>query len=453
MTERWSGHGGFILAAIGGAVGLGSIWKFTYAAGANGGGAFLVCYAIGLAAVVLPLMLTEVAIGRLGRAGPAESLAAIARSSGHSQSWRWAGAFGVLTGALILSFYGVIGGWTLSYALDVVMGDRPPAEPAAVRQRFERHLADAGAMTVSYTIFMAATAAVVSAGVTSGIEAACRWMMPGLVVTLAALAAFAVATGDALAAIRFLFAVDPHLFTARGVVDALGLGFFSIGVGLGFMITYGAYADPSIDLRRVVVVTILADTAISLLAGLAIFPIVFAHGLDPASGPGLMFVTLPLAFGRMAGGEVVAFAFYGLLAVAALTSAISLLELVVAWLRHATRLARLPATVLATGACWLAGLGTIFSFNRWASWHPASALPGFERATLFDLIDYATSNLMLPIGGVLFALFGGRVMSSAVLGAELSLGPAALRALRWALRVLLPLLIPALILAPFLLRP
>lgn len=452
MTERWSGHLGFILAAVGGAVGLGSIWKFPYEAGANGGGTFILFYVAGLVLAVLPLMLIEVAIGRRGRAGPAESLAAIAREAGRSPHWRWAGVFGVLTGGLILSFYAVIGGWTLGHAFEVVAGADMPRDPAEARRRFEAHLADPAAMTLHFTIFMAVTATIVSAGVASGIEAACRWMMPALVAVLLALAVFALVAGDGMAALRFLFAVDPQRITARAAVDALGLGFFSIGVGLGFMITYGAYAEPGIDLLRVVRVTMIADTMISLLAGFAVFPIVFAYGLDPASGPGLMFVTLPLAFARMPAGAVVAFAFYALLTTAATTSAISLLELVVAWLMNATRLSRRAATALAAATCWVAGLGTVLSFNRWSGWHPAAFLPGFERATLFDLIDYATSNVMLPVGGILFAVFGGWVMTRAALAGELGLGARGVGVLRFVLRYVLPVLLPALLLAPFLAR-
>jgi NSS family neurotransmitter:Na+ symporter len=448
--ERWSGRTGFVLAAVSGAVGLGSIWKFPYEAGSNGGGAFILCYLAGLALIVLPLMLAEMAIGRRGRAGPAESLAQVARAAGRAPRWRHAGTFGVATGALILSFYSVIGGWTLAYAIDAVLVGLPPVDAASARGRFESHLAAPLAMAAHHLAFMAMVAIVISAGVASGIEAVCRVMMPVLVVVLAGLAVYALVAGDARAALRFLFAPDLEQLNARTVIDALGLGFFSIGVGLGFMVTYAAYADSTIDLRQIAIVTILADTAISFLAGLAIFPLVFAHGLDPASGPGLMFVSMPLAFASMPGGALVAFLFYGLLVLSALGSAISLLELVVAWLAHATTLSRRVATALASGACAVLGIATVLSFNVWRGWHPLRFLGGFEQASVFELIDYATSNLMLPIGGILFAVFAGRIMSRDALGEELRLSGRMLAVLRLLLRYAVPLLIAIVLAAPFL---
>lgn len=451
-NERWSSRAGFVHAAIGAAVGIGSIWKFPYEAGANGGGAFILCYLAGLILIVLPLMLAEVAIGRRGRAGPAESLAEIARVAGRSPHWRWVGIFGVLTGAAILSFYSVIGGWTLSYALQLLWSGLPGPDPESIRVHFDRHLADGGAMLVHHTLFMVATAMVVGAGVVNGIEAVTRVVMPVLIALLVVLACYAMITGDAPAALRFLFAPDLTRINARTAIDALGLGFFSIGVGLGFMVAYAAYAEREIDLGRVVFVTLLADTAISLVAGLAIFPIVFSHGLNPASGPGLMFVTLPIAFGQIPGGRVVAFVFYGLLMLSALASAISLLELMVAWLIRASAMSRRWAATLAAATCWIAGFATILSFGRWTGWHPIAFIPGFEHARLFDIIDYATSNLMLPVGGILFALFAGWIMPRAMLAEELRLGGGAVSLLRGALRYLLPILILIVLSAPFFLR-
>jgi NSS family neurotransmitter:Na+ symporter len=286
---------------------------------------------------------------------------------------------------------------------------------------------------------MAATAVVVARGIAGGIEAAGKFLMPLLAALMIALAGYAIANGDVPATLRFLLHLEPETLTARAALDALGLGFFSIGVGLGLMITYAAYSGAAINLREVAVASVVADTAISLLAGIAVFPIVFAHGLDPAGGPGLVFVTLPLAFARMPFGTLAAVAFFVLLFVAALASAISLLELVVAPLIRRFRLRRITATALAAGTCFAAGIATVLSFNAWADWHPLAALGGFERATVFDLLDYLTSNLLLPLGGLAIAVFAGWAVPAGVLEGELGLGAGAGRALRFLLRYVAPL--------------
>lgn len=449
-SQSWSGRLGFTLAATGSAVGIGSIWKFPYEVGANGGGAFLLFYFIGLVLVVVPLMLAELALGRLGRADAAGSLAAVARASGVSPRWAWAGGLGVLTGFLILSFYSVIGGWTIGYAVETAMVGLLGVEPQAVRERFEAFLASPLELAGWHALFMGATALIVARGVASGIEAASMVLMPLLLALMLLLAGYAIVEGDLAATLAFLFRIDPGHLNAATALDALGLGFFSIGVGLGLMITYAAYAGEGISLRQVASSSVIADTLISFLAGFAVFPIVFAHGLDPASGPGLVFVTLPLAFARMPLGTVAAVAFFVLLFVAALASSISSLELVQAWLARRTGWSRSSAALLAGGACWLAGLATVFSFNLWSGWRPLGMVAGFEQASFFDLLDWITSNLMLPAGGFALALFAGWAASWERIVHALQLGPRGAALLRLTLRWLAPLGIAAAALTPWL---
>jgi NSS family neurotransmitter:Na+ symporter len=437
-SDAWSGRIGFILATVGSAVGIGSIWKFPYELGANGGAAFLLFYLLGLALIVVPLMFAEFALGRRGKADAPASIAALAAAHGASRRWPVIGTLGVLTGFLILSFYAVIGGWTVAYAVRTAIGGLPGATPAAAQARYAALLASPLEMLAYHAFFMAATAVIVARGIAGGIETAGKFLMPLLAALMLALAGYAVANGDVPATLRFLLHLAPETLTARAALDALGLGFFSIGVGLGLMITYAAYSGAAIDLREVAVASVVADTAISLLAGIAVFPIVFAHGLDPAGGPGLVFVTLPLAFARMPFGTLAAVAFFVLLFVAALASAISLLELVVAPLMRRLRLRRVTATAIAAGTCFVAGIATVLSFNAWAEWHPLAALRGFERATVFDLLDYLTSNLLLPLGGLAIALFAGWVVPAGILEGELGLGTAAGRVLRVLLRYVAP---------------
>jgi len=409
--ETWSGRTGFILATIGSAVGLGSIWKFPYEVGANGGAAFVLFYIAGLVLAVVPLMLAEFAIGRRGGGDAASSIARLAAAHGARRGWMWVGVLGIVTGALVLSFYSVIGGWTLAYAMDPAMD-------------YATLLGSPARMTGYHALFLALAAAIVARGVGKGIEAASMLLMPLLAGLMLGLALYSVIHGDLAATLRFLFKLDLSAFSARAALEALGLGFFSIGVGFGLMITYAAYAR--------------ADTAISLAAGFAVFPLVFANGLDPASGPGLVFVTLPLAFAGMPFGRVAAVAFFALLFVAALASAISTLELAVAFITRRFGLSRIRATTATATACFLAGLGTVFSFNRWAHWNP----------TVFELLDHLTSNVLLPIGGFAIALFAGWALPKSLLIEELRLTPRGAALLRALLKWLTPALIAVTALAP-----
>ncbi|MFO1321262.1 MAG: sodium-dependent transporter [Burkholderiales bacterium] len=436
--DGWSGRAGFILATIGSAVGLGSIWKFPYEVGSNGGGAFILFYVAGLVFIVVPLMFAEFAIGRRGRGDPATCLRVIAAAEGRSRLWVLPGALGAITGFLILSFYGVIGGWTIGYLVETLRDGLPGTDPAAVQRRFSAFLASPGRLATYQAVFMMASAVIVARGIAGGIESASKVLMPILGVLMILLAGYGLVEGDVRATLNFLFRVETEHLTARAALDALGLGFFSIGVGLGLMITYAAYSGTEIGLKQVAIVSVAGDTVISMLSGLAVFPIVFAHGLDPAGGPGLVFVTLPLAFADMPFGLVAAASFYTLLFVAALLSSVSMLELCVAMLMRWYGWSRRATSAIVTGACSLAGLGTVLSFNRWAGWHPLGDLAAFGDATLFDLLDQLTSNVLLPVCGFALSLFAGWFASDALLADELKLSKTGAALLRGLLRFVVP---------------
>ena len=437
-AERWSSRAGFTLATIGSAVGIGSIWKFPYELGAHGGGTFVVFYIAGLIVIVVPLMFAEFAIGRRGRGDPVTSIAAIAASEGAGRWWGMVGVLGVVTGFLILSFYSVIGGWTLGYTVQTVVDGLAGADPGAVRARFDAFLASPLRMLVCHALFMAATAVVVARGIANGIEAASKVMMPLLMVLMLALAAYSIAEGDLARTLAFLLRPDPAYFRADVALDALGLGFFSIGVGMGLMITYAAYGRTDISLTQVAVISVFADTGISFLAGLAVFPIVFAYQLDPASGAGLVFITLPIAFAQMPFGTTAAVAFFLLLFVAALASAIATLELVVALLIRRFAFRRFAATACAGLFCFLAGVATVLSFNVWSAWYPLEGIAGFETSTFYDMIDYLTSNILLPVDGLFIALFAGWAVPRRILVEELRLAPASATVLQFLLRYVVP---------------
>lgn len=441
--ETWGSRTGFILATVGSAVGVGSIWKFPYEVGANGGGAFVVVYLLGLAFVVVPLMLVELAIGRRGGGDAATALERVAVAEQRSPRWRWIGLGGALTAFVILSYYSVIGGWTISYTVDTARDGLPSGGVDSAAARFDDLLASPWRLALFHGLFMAAVAAVVLRGIRAGIEAAMKILMPVLGILLVALAVYAMANGAAGEAARFLFVPHFDELTTTAVLDALGLGFFSIGVGLGLMITYAAFSPPGVNLRQVAIVSVMADSAVSLVAGLAVFPIVFAHGLDPAGGPGLVFVTLPVAFAEVPLARVVAVAFFVLLFVAALGSAISMLEAVVAPLEQRRGWSRRRSVLVGAAACWLAGMATVLSFNEWAGWAPLGWIGRFDDSTVFDLLDGFTSNFMLPAGGLALAVFVAWVGNGRAVSDELGLSQRGSRWLRALVRYVVPVAIVA----------
>ncbi|MFN0302779.1 MAG: sodium-dependent transporter [Burkholderiales bacterium] len=445
--DTWSGRVGFILATVGSAVGIGSIWKFPYEVGENGGGAFVLFYFAGLAVIVVPLMFAEFAIGRRGQGNAVTSIRNVVAQYHASRSWAAVGLLGVVSGFLILSFYSVIGGWTLAYALDTVVSGLAAPEPRAVQARFDSLLASPWRQLVFHALFLLCAMLIVARGIQGGIETAMKVLMPALAVLMIALATYSVLEGDLIATLRYLFLPDMEKVTPRAALEALGLGFFSIGVGMCLMMTYAAYADADINLRQVAIVSIVADTAISLLAGLAVFPIVFAYGLNPAGGPGLVFVTLPLAFAQMPFGAIAATGFFLLLFIAALASAMSMLEIIVALLIANCGWSRWLATLVAGTVCFMLGIGTVLSFNSWAVWFPLGMVDRFATATVFDLLDYFTSNVLLPIGGFALAILIGWALPARLLEEELALRPARAVQLRGVLRYIVPVVIAAITLA------
>lgn len=447
-AEHWSGRLSFVLAAMGSAVGLGSIWKFPYEVGSNGGGIFLLIYLIGLAIIVWPLMLVEFAVGRRGQSDAQDSIARVAQAAGASRRWGLVGALGVITSALILSFYCVIGGWTLAYGIETAFGGFAVGDASQLQARFDGLMASPLRMGAYYTLFFVLTGWIVSRGVKGGIERASEILMPVLVLLIVVLAGFSLWRGDAGAAVKFLFAPDLGKLTAKTVVDALGLGLFSIGVGLAVMVTYAAYADREINLVQAATTTIIADTSISIMAGLAIFPVVFAEKLDPSGGPGLMFVTIPLAFANVPFGGLAAMTFFALLAIAALVSAISLLEMPVSWLHFRRGWSRPRATLVAGALCWLAGWLSVFSFNLLSQ----VRVPGAVPVSIFDALDYLTSNVLLPVGGLLLAALAGWFLPAHFLREELKLGAGFLAVLRFCLRYVTPLCIALATLWPMIAR-
>lgn len=436
----WSSRLAFILAATGSAVGLGNIWRFPYLASDNGGGAFVLVYLGCIFFVGLPVLIAEILIGRHGRRSPITALAQITRETGAPRAWAGIGWIGIVAGVLILSFYSVVGGWTLRYAwlyLSQLFGGPAILDPAA---SFGAMLADPAALALWHALFMAVTVGVVALGVEKGLERAVRFLMPALFLTLLLLVGYGATTGHLGQAASFLFRPDWSKVDSGVLVAAMGQAFFTLSLGMCAMMTYGAYLPAKVSIPRTVAIVAVCDTTVALLAGLAIFPIVISFGISPeGGGPGLIFTSLPLAFEAMPGGIVYGLAFFALLFVAAWTSSISLLEPATAYMVERGR-SRRSAALMMAGLCWALGLVTVFSFNIW------SHVRMLDR-DLMGLIELVANDIMLPLGGLLIALFAGWVLKDSILREQLAGVPAwGFTVWRWLLRVLCPLLVLAVLL-------
>ncbi|MDF7670536.1 sodium-dependent transporter [Orbaceae bacterium ESL0721] len=414
--SQWSSRMGFMLAAAGSAVGLGNIWKFPYMAGEMGGSAFVLTYLICMFVIGLPILVLEWLIGRRGQKNPIHTMEDVAVAERRSRNWRWIGIIGVLGSFLILSFYSVIGGWATDYIFLAAKGTFHHIDGEGTSQVFKQFLGNFYHLLTWHTIFMAATAAIVALGVGAGLERSCKIMMPGLGILLLLMVIYAAwVSGPAFGkAFNFLFTPNWSLIDSKAVLAALGHAFFSLSLGMGIMMAYGSYLGQDVNLISTARTVVILDVVVAMLSGLAIFPLVFANNLEPSSGPGLIFVTLPIAFGSMTGGAILGVLFFIFLTFAALTSSISLLEPTVELLEEKTRLGRKSATLISSLVIWLIGIACLLSFNEW------SHFKLFDK-NIFDLLDFLTSKLLLPLTGLGTVIFGAWMMKQKEIQHELQL--------------------------------
>lgn len=410
----WASRWIFILAATGSAVGLGNIWKFPYITGENGGGAFVLVYLACILLVGIPIMMAEVFIGRRARKNPIHALADVAEESGGSKAWGWIGFMGMLSGVLIFSFYSVVGGWVLHYIKAMLTGEMLGVSAEQAGDTFGALLADAQTLLGWHTLFSIMTIAVVAGGINKGIETATRIMMPALFVLLLILLGYAMSTDGFAQGWDFMFHVDFGELTWNAALVALGHSFFTLSLGMGTIMAYGSYMTKKASIGKTVLTIGVLDTLVALVAGLAIFPIIFSNGLNPGAGPGLMFISLPVAFGQMPFGQLFGSLFFILVGVAAWTSAISLLEPTVAFLIEKFKMKRITASITLGVVVWTLGIACLGSFSF------LSDVTLFGKNT-FDFLDYITANIMLPLGGILIALFAGWVVKDKFAQDELQL--------------------------------
>ncbi len=399
--EAWGSRFGFILAAAGSAVGLGNIWKFPYIAGENGGAAFIFIYLICIAIIGFPVLIAEILIGRTTQKNPVGAFAALTKS----KLWVSVGFLGVIAGFMILSFYSVIGGWTIGYVVETLRGSLSQFQSPDEAGALFGALSGSAAWTLGYhTLFFALVMAIVIRGVQGGIERSSKIMMPILLSILVILIIRGVTLDGASKGLAFLWVPDWSKINGQAILIALGHAFFTLSLGMGAMLTYGSYMSKRDNVVTAAAQIVFLDTLIAIMAGVAIFTAVFASGLDPAAGPGLIFQTLPAVFSNMPGGVYFSFLFFLLLAIAALTSAISLLEVVVAYFVDERGWNRKGAVITFGGVIFLLGVPSALSFNI------MSEVTLFGK-TFFDIVDFLASNILLPFGGLMIAIFAGWIWS------------------------------------------
>lgn len=409
--SRWSSRYSFILVASGFAVGLGNIWRFPYLTGENGGSAFVLVYLACAFGIGAPLIMAELLIGRRGGMDVIGSIRKVASEAGASPRWGWIGGLGLIATFLILAYYVVIAGWTLDYMVQSASGAMAGQSAAQSETTFDALMASPVRMAFWSACIVAISAITVARGITGGLERVARILMPMLLLGLIALAIYAGVVGDMSRAVDFLFTPDFSKIDAHTVLVAIGQAFFSVGVGFGTMISFGAYLDRDMSIAGVATTIVAADTAVALIAGLAIFPIVFGFGLAAGSGPGLVFVSMPIAFGTLPGGSFVGLFFFALLFAAAITSCIGLFEPLVSWVHTRRGLPRPRAIFITAFAIWLTSLATVFSLNSWDNFYPLAALAIFAESSIYAVQDFVAVNILLPLGALMTALFAGWVVA------------------------------------------
>lgn len=409
VRDSFGSKFGIIAAAAGSAVGLGNIWKFPYVAGENGGGAFMLIYLFFVFLIGVPVMMSEFAIGRNGQRNAYGSFSLIAPGT----RWNLIGFMGVVAAFFILAFYSAVAGWTLEYIVHSVTHRFAGQTPADLEATFSGFIANPVRPVLWQLVFMVLTALIVLAGIKKGIEKYTKLLMPLLFILIVLLCIRSVTLEGGKDGLAFLFKPDFTKVTGKTILYALGQAFFSLSLGMGALITYSSYFGKKENLAVTAVEVAISDSVIAILAGVMIFPAVFAFGIAPSSGPSLVFITLPGIFQQMPGGDFFGAIFFILLAIAALTSTISLLEVVVAYFSEELKITRRKATAIATIAISALGVFASMSFG------PLKDFTLFGKS-VFDLLDYTASNILLPLGGLLIVLFVGWFAGKRIVRQELS---------------------------------
>ncbi|WP_247646577.1 sodium-dependent transporter [Deefgea sp. CFH1-16] len=391
---------GVLVATLGSAVGLGNIWKFPYMTGTNGGASFLVVYVLATLLVALPVMIAEIMLGRASRANAVTTFEVLAPKK--QRFWPVIGYMGLIAAVLILAFYTGVAGWVFAYIFKSITGSIQGTDPASAKAAFGDLVSNPLEALFWQWVVLAWAGTIIMMGVSKGIEAAAKKLMPILFLLLILLCIRSLTLPGAMEGVKFLFAPDFSKITASVMLTAVGLAFFKLSIGMGTMLTYGSYFRAEQNIPLTATRVMLADLSVSLLAGLAIFPAVFSFGFEPAAGPSLVFMTIPGVFASMPFGQFFMALFFVLAAIAATGAILSIMEVPVAMLSERFKFSRKKATLLTLGVIGLFGIPASLSSSLTASWTLFGLNP-------FDLFDYISSNILMPIGGILICLFVGWV--------------------------------------------
>lgn len=407
--EHWGDKLGFILAAAGSAVGLGNIWKFPYITGENGGAAFIIIYLICILIIGLPVLIAEILLGRNAQKGPISAFRLLAKR--HKTLWVAIGSVFFLTGFVILSYYNVIAGWSAGYVIEAMRGHLVSFVNASEASQFNGNLVSNSSWVIFWQFaFVVLGGFIVYFGVRKGIERIAKFLMPLFFIILILLVFWGLSLEGSQNGLSFLFRPNWSTVSFSTVLMALGHAFFTLSVGMGVLLTYGSYLNKSDNIFFSGIMIAVLDTLIALLAGLAIFTAVFAMGFDPAGGPGLVFNVLPAVFSRMPGGIVFASLFFLLLSIAALTSTISILEMLVSTIMDEFNMSRHTVVILLSLTIFILGIPSALSFGIWSE----VKLFGLN---IFDSMDYLSANILLPLGGLFISLFvGWKLKQNEVMG-------------------------------------
>ncbi len=448
--EGWSSRTAYILAAIGSAVGLGNLVRFPAEAAANGGGAFVLFYILCIVLIGLPVLLSETLIGRFGQSSATISVRRMAQASKASRYWEVLAGLGVLGSFMILAFYCVIGGWVLYYiglfvgdifTTGVTGGALTGMSAEAIAAIFPTLLENGLLLTGLDFVFVAITLYFVARGVAGGIEIVAVWLMPAFFILLLGITIYGAFGGAFAESLAYLFTFDFSKLTGGVMLAGVGQAFFSLSLGMAGMITYGSYVGRDVNLAGTSVIVAASDTAVALIAGLCIFPIVLAAGLSTEGGLGLMFNTLPHAFQSMPGGSVIGLLFFIMVGFAALTSSVGLMEVPTAWAREKFKTARAPTAIAIAGLAMALGAASAYSLGALAGFHPLGFIPLFADAGIFDLLDGITAKLFMPIGAILTSIFVGWVAEQRLIDMQSGLTGGMLQFWRFLVRWLCPLVL------------
>jgi len=418
-TPLWSSRPAFYLATVGAAVGLGSIWRLPYLVGSNGGSAFIFVFVLACLMIATPLLAAEFLLGRRSRLSPPDAAGAVARESGLTTRWNVIGVLGTIAVVVIISYYTVVAGWVLAYTWKCASGALVGLDRPAVTGLWRGFLASPLELGAWHLAFLTLVAIISARGVGPGIELATKVRAPVLLILLLILTAYAMATGDVQRGLRFAFAPNFSAITPQVVLAAIGQAFYATGVGMAMMLAYGSYVSRGTSLVRSALVISGSILLVSLLATLTIFPLVFRYGMNPAQGTELVFDVLATVFAQMPGGRLIGTLFFLLLVFAALTPSLAGFEPLVAWLQQHRRVSRAKAAAISAVAIWALGIGSVLSFNLWSGWHPLGSLPTFGDKTFFDVMDFVSSNVLLPAGAVLTSVLVGWRLSRKIVDEEL----------------------------------